>query len=200
MTDKKSYGRSKAGVELTDEVLERMAREAEAGLRPQRTRRHSRAQHRVLTASPLRSRLDGRRPVSEEDRRAHVIRHGSAGPGPSPTPSRRRKGMISPVLEVAAMLHPAPEPVASLTSSAWWPWLSVGPVGRVGERDVRRGAHERQRPGGQVAVAVAAAAGLAGRAPTASARTSAPSTQLPSRGVGHRLPGKPSPAREGSHR
>ena len=27
MTDKKSYGRSKAGVELTDEVLERMARE-----------------------------------------------------------------------------------------------------------------------------------------------------------------------------
>src|ERR1700730_12688166 len=32
MTDKKSYGRSKAGVELTDEVLERMAREAEAGL------------------------------------------------------------------------------------------------------------------------------------------------------------------------
>jgi len=32
MTDKKSYGRSKAGVELTGEVLERMAREAEAGL------------------------------------------------------------------------------------------------------------------------------------------------------------------------
>ena len=32
MTDKKSYGRSKAGVELTDEVLERMALEAEAGL------------------------------------------------------------------------------------------------------------------------------------------------------------------------
>ncbi len=32
MADKKSYGRSKAGVELTDEVLERMADEAEAGL------------------------------------------------------------------------------------------------------------------------------------------------------------------------
>lgn len=32
MTDKKSYGRSKAGVELTDEVLEQMARDAEAGL------------------------------------------------------------------------------------------------------------------------------------------------------------------------
>ena len=32
MTDKKSYGRSKAGVELTDEVLEQMADEAEAGL------------------------------------------------------------------------------------------------------------------------------------------------------------------------
>ncbi|MGH3373076.1 MAG: CopG family transcriptional regulator [Nocardioidaceae bacterium] len=32
MPDKKSHGRSKAGVELTDEVLERMAAEAEAGL------------------------------------------------------------------------------------------------------------------------------------------------------------------------
>jgi hypothetical protein len=33
MADKnKTYGRSKAGVELTDEVLERMAQEAEAGL------------------------------------------------------------------------------------------------------------------------------------------------------------------------
>jgi len=30
--DQKTHGRSKAGVELTDEVLERMAREAEAGL------------------------------------------------------------------------------------------------------------------------------------------------------------------------
>jgi hypothetical protein len=32
MAEKKSYGRSKAGVELTEEVLERMAHEAEAGL------------------------------------------------------------------------------------------------------------------------------------------------------------------------
>ena len=33
MTDKKkSYGRSKTGIELTDEVLDRMADEAEAGL------------------------------------------------------------------------------------------------------------------------------------------------------------------------
>ena len=32
MTDKKSYGRSKAGVELTDEVLKQMSDEAEAGL------------------------------------------------------------------------------------------------------------------------------------------------------------------------
>ncbi len=32
MTDKKSHGRTKAGVELTDDVLERMADEAEAGL------------------------------------------------------------------------------------------------------------------------------------------------------------------------
>ncbi len=32
MADKKSYGRSKAGVELTTEVLDRMAEEAEQGL------------------------------------------------------------------------------------------------------------------------------------------------------------------------
>ena len=32
MADKKSHGRTKAGVELTDEVLEQMAQEAEAGL------------------------------------------------------------------------------------------------------------------------------------------------------------------------
>ena len=32
MTEKKSYGRSKAGIELTDEALERMSEEAEAGL------------------------------------------------------------------------------------------------------------------------------------------------------------------------
>lgn len=32
MVDKASHGRSKAGVELTDDVLEQMAREAEAGL------------------------------------------------------------------------------------------------------------------------------------------------------------------------
>jgi len=32
MTEEKSYGRSKAGVELTDDVLTQMAEEAEAGL------------------------------------------------------------------------------------------------------------------------------------------------------------------------
>ena len=32
MPDKKSHGQSKAGVELTDDVLERMAKEAEDGL------------------------------------------------------------------------------------------------------------------------------------------------------------------------
>ena len=32
MTEKKSHGRSRAGVELTDEVLDRMADEAEEGL------------------------------------------------------------------------------------------------------------------------------------------------------------------------
>jgi hypothetical protein len=36
---KKSYGRSKSGVELTDEVLERMAQEAEDGLDTARLRR-----------------------------------------------------------------------------------------------------------------------------------------------------------------
>jgi hypothetical protein len=32
MADKKSHGRTKSGVELTEDVLERMAQEAEAGL------------------------------------------------------------------------------------------------------------------------------------------------------------------------
>ena len=32
MAEKKSYGRTKAGVELTEDVLERMAKEAEDGL------------------------------------------------------------------------------------------------------------------------------------------------------------------------
>ncbi len=32
MTEKRAYGRSKTGIELTDEVLERMADEAEAGV------------------------------------------------------------------------------------------------------------------------------------------------------------------------
>ena len=36
---KKSYGRTKSGVELTDEVLERMAAEAEAGLDVTKLRR-----------------------------------------------------------------------------------------------------------------------------------------------------------------
>ncbi|MHB1445244.1 MAG: ribbon-helix-helix domain-containing protein [Acidimicrobiales bacterium] len=39
MTDKKTYGRSKTGVELTDEVLQRMAQKAEAGLDPAKLRR-----------------------------------------------------------------------------------------------------------------------------------------------------------------
>jgi len=39
MTEKKTYGRSKTGVELTDEVLQLMAQEAEAGLDPAKLRR-----------------------------------------------------------------------------------------------------------------------------------------------------------------
>lgn len=39
MADDKEYGRSMAGVELTDEVLEHMAAEAEAGLDPAKLRR-----------------------------------------------------------------------------------------------------------------------------------------------------------------
>jgi len=39
MSEKKTYGRSKTGVELTDEVLQRMAQEAEAGLDPAKLRR-----------------------------------------------------------------------------------------------------------------------------------------------------------------
>jgi hypothetical protein len=39
MTEKKTYGRSKSGVELTDETLDRMAEEAEAGLDVTKLRR-----------------------------------------------------------------------------------------------------------------------------------------------------------------
>lgn len=39
MADKKSYGRSKTGVELTDGVLQRLAGEAEAGLDVTKIRR-----------------------------------------------------------------------------------------------------------------------------------------------------------------
>jgi len=39
MTEKKTHGRSKTGVELTDEVLQQMAQEAEAGLDPAKLRR-----------------------------------------------------------------------------------------------------------------------------------------------------------------
>lgn len=39
MADKKTYGRSKAGVKLTDEVLQQMAEEAEAGLDVSKLRR-----------------------------------------------------------------------------------------------------------------------------------------------------------------
>lgn len=39
MTDKNSHGRSKAGVELTDEVLDKLAKEAEDGLDVTKLRR-----------------------------------------------------------------------------------------------------------------------------------------------------------------
>src|SRR5438105_3161097 len=39
MTDKKSYGRTRAGVELTDEVLQQMADEAEVGIDVAKLRR-----------------------------------------------------------------------------------------------------------------------------------------------------------------
>ena len=39
MTEKKTYGRSKSGIELTEEVLDRMADEAEQGLDVTKLRR-----------------------------------------------------------------------------------------------------------------------------------------------------------------
>jgi hypothetical protein len=39
MAEKKTYGRTKAGVELTEEVLQQMAEEAEAGLEITKLRR-----------------------------------------------------------------------------------------------------------------------------------------------------------------
>lgn len=41
MAEQRSYGRSRSGVELTDEVIEGMADEAEAGLDVSRLRRRS---------------------------------------------------------------------------------------------------------------------------------------------------------------
>jgi hypothetical protein len=58
MADKKSYGRSKAGVELTDDVLERMAQEAEDGLDITKLRRRGRPSMGSGPADSLPVRLD----------------------------------------------------------------------------------------------------------------------------------------------
>lgn len=59
MPDKKSHGRSKTGVELTDEVLDQMAKEAEDGLDITKLRRRpGRPAMGSGPADPLPVRLD----------------------------------------------------------------------------------------------------------------------------------------------
>jgi hypothetical protein len=71
MTDKKSYGRSKAGVELTDETLSRMAEEAEAGLDAATLRRRpGRPAMGSAAAEPLPVRLDPELRQAVDDRAA----------------------------------------------------------------------------------------------------------------------------------
>jgi hypothetical protein len=66
---KKSHGRTKAGVELTDEVLEQMAREAEAGLdTTQLRRRPGRPAMGSGPADTLPVRLDPELRKAVEDR------------------------------------------------------------------------------------------------------------------------------------
>lgn len=82
MAEKRSYGRSKAGVELTDEVLERMAPEAETGLDVAKLRRRpgrptigsSRAETLPVRLDPeLRKALD-ERAVTEHTTASDVVR------------------------------------------------------------------------------------------------------------------------------
>ena len=67
--DQKTHGRSKAGVELTDEVLERMAAEAEAGLEVTKLRRRpGRPAMRSGPAETLPVRLEPELRKAVEDR------------------------------------------------------------------------------------------------------------------------------------
>lgn len=82
MPDKKSHGRSKAGVQLTDEVLERMADEANAGLDVTTLRRRpGRPAMGSAPAGTLPIRLDPElrkalddRAVAEETTASEVVR------------------------------------------------------------------------------------------------------------------------------
>ena len=71
MADKKTYGRSKTGVELTDEVLARMTQQAEAGLDVATLRRRpGRPAMGSAPAEPLPVRLDPELRKALDDRAA----------------------------------------------------------------------------------------------------------------------------------
>jgi len=71
MPDSKSHGRSKAGVELTDDVLDRMAKEAEEGLDPTKlSRRPGRPAMGSGPADSLPVRLDPELRRAVDDRAA----------------------------------------------------------------------------------------------------------------------------------
>lgn len=79
MTEKKTYGRSKSGVELTDETLDRMAEEAEAGLDVTKLRRRpGRPAMGSGPAETLPVRLDPelRRAVDERAESEHTTASG----------------------------------------------------------------------------------------------------------------------------
>lgn len=89
MARKNSYGRSTAGVELTDDVLEQMAQEAEAGLDITKLRRRpgrpamgsGPAETLPVRLDPeLRKALDDRA-VSEETTASHVVREALSARG-----------------------------------------------------------------------------------------------------------------------
>jgi hypothetical protein len=71
MIEKKSYGRTKSGVELTEEVIEQMASEAEAGLDVTKPRRRpGRPAMGTAPAGTLPGRLDPELRRAVDDRAA----------------------------------------------------------------------------------------------------------------------------------
>ena len=106
MTDDKSHGRSKAGVELTDDVLDRMADEAEAGLDVTKLRRRpGRPAMGSGPADTLPVRLDPELREAVDQRAAAIDAHDGVrrrSHGPSPLP----RGELTPAVALLPRLLP----------------------------------------------------------------------------------------------